>query len=62
MEKVIEFYKKQSGLKFIGGDQTGVMFKKGPIIDITVQSPWKDPKTGKVMKDTLITFMKLKQK
>jgi hypothetical protein len=55
--KVIEFYKKQPGLEFMGGNEEGAMFKKGDV-DITIQNPWMDMKTGKMMKDTLISIVK----
>ena len=55
--KVVEFYKKQPGLQFMGGDKESVMFKKGDV-DITIQNPWMDMKSGKMMKDTLISIVK----
>ena len=55
--KVIEFYKKQPGLEFMGGNEEGAMFKKGDI-DITIQNPWMDMQSGKLMKDTIITIVK----
>ena len=55
--KVTEFYKKQPGLEYVGGDETGGMFKKGEIT-ITIQNPWMDMKTGKTIKDTLISIVK----
>jgi hypothetical protein len=55
--KVVEFYKKQPGLEFMGGNEEGAMFKKDDI-DITIQNPWMDLKTGKMMKVTLISIVK----
>lgn len=55
--KVVEFYKKQPGLELMGGDKENAMFKKGDV-DITIQNPWMDMKTGKMMKDTLISIVK----
>ncbi len=55
--KVIEFYKKQPGVEFIGETKESAMFKKGNI-DITIQNPWMDMKSGKMMKDTLISIVK----
>ena len=55
--KVIEFYKKQAGLEFMGGSQEGAMFKKGNM-DITIQNPWMNMQSGMMMKDTLITIVK----
>ncbi|MCL4475050.1 MAG: hypothetical protein M1508_02315 [Nitrospirae bacterium] len=57
--KVVEFYKQQPGLKYMGGDKENAMFRKGDI-DVTVQSPWMDTKTGKMMNDTLISIVKQK--
>jgi len=57
LAKVVEFYKKQPGLEFMGGDKESAMFKKGDV-DITIQSPWMDMKSGKMMKDTLISIVK----
>ncbi|MCL5024782.1 MAG: hypothetical protein M1497_15725 [Nitrospirae bacterium] len=54
-----EFYKKQSDLKYMGGDEGTPMFRKGTV-DVTVQSPWMDTKTGKMMKDALISIVKQK--
>jgi hypothetical protein len=55
--KVVEFYKKQPGLEFMGGGKEGAMFKKGDV-DITIQNPWMDMKSGKMMNDTLISIVK----
>jgi hypothetical protein len=41
----------------MGGDKENAMFKKGNV-DITIQNPWMDMKSGKMMKDTLITIVK----
>ena len=55
--KVVEFFKKQPGLQSMGENKEGAMFQKGDI-DITIQNPWMDMKSGKMMKDTLITIVK----
>ncbi len=55
--KVVAFYKKQPGLNHMGGDGEGAMFKKGDV-DITIQNPWMDMKSGKMNKDTLISIVK----
>jgi hypothetical protein len=55
--KVVEFYKKQPGAKYIGGDKESAMVKKGDV-DITVQNPWMNMQTGQLMKDTLISIVK----
>jgi len=65
LNKVMEFYKKESGLEFMGkgkeGDKEGAMFKKGDV-DITIQNPWMDMKTGQIItKETLITILKYKE-
>ncbi len=54
--KVVEFYRKQPGLTFMGGDKESAMFKKGKV-DITIQNPWMDMKTGKMNTDTLISIV-----
>ena len=55
--KVAEFYKKQPGLESIDVSKEGAMFKKGNV-DITIQNPWMDMKSGQMMKDTLISIVK----
>jgi hypothetical protein len=55
--KVVEFYKIQSGLEFMGGGEESAMFKKGDV-DITIQNPWIDMESGMMMKDTLISIVK----
>ena len=55
--KVTEFYKKQPGLEFMGGNDEGGMFKKGEVT-LTIQNPWMDMKTGKMMNTTLISVVK----
>jgi len=57
IEKVIAFYRKQPGFTLVGDStKEGAMFRKGKM-DVTVQSPWMDTKTGKLMKDTLISIV-----
>jgi hypothetical protein len=41
----------------MGESKEGAMFKKGNI-DITIQNPWMDMKSGRMMKDTLISIVK----
>jgi hypothetical protein len=55
--KVVEFYEKQPGLKLFAGSGEGAMFQKGNV-DITIQNPWMNMKSGKMMKDTLISVVK----
>lgn len=61
LEKVLEFYKKHSGLRLIGTTKEGGMFRKGHTIDVTVQNPWMDTKTGKMMNDTLLSIVRHKE-
>jgi hypothetical protein len=57
VEKVVEFYKKQAGFTLVGPRmKEGAMFRKGTV-DVTIQSPWMDAKTGKMMNDTLISIV-----
>jgi hypothetical protein len=58
--KVIAFYKAQPGLNLIDESAEGGMFKKGNV-DVTIQNPWMDMKTGKQNKDTLISIVKQKE-
>jgi hypothetical protein len=54
VEKIVAFYKKQPGFKLLGNsEKEGAMFRKGKV-DITIQSPWMNTTTGKMMNDTLI--------
>jgi hypothetical protein len=55
--KVVAFFMKQHGLKLVAGRAEGAMFQKGNV-DITIQSPWMEMKSGKMMKDTLISIVK----
>jgi len=55
--KVTAFYRKQPGLKVVGETAEGSMLKKGTV-DVTVQRPWMDMKTGTMNKDTLISIVK----
>jgi hypothetical protein len=57
VSSVVDFYKKQGGLKLLHADEKGAFFKKGNI-DITVQTPWMDMNTGKMNKDTLISIVR----
>jgi hypothetical protein len=57
VEKVVAFYKKEPGLELMGETKEGAMFKKGDV-DITIQNPWQNPKTGQLIKTTLISIVK----
>jgi hypothetical protein len=60
ISKVAAFYKEQ-GLKSIGDvTKEGALLRKGKI-DVTIQSPWMNMKTGAMMKDTLISIVKNKE-
>jgi hypothetical protein len=55
--KVVDFYKKQAGFKLVGDPaKEGAMFRKGNM-DVTIQSPYMDTKTGNMMKGTLISIV-----
>lgn len=56
-EKVANFYRAKPSLKLVGQvTKEGAMFKKADV-DVTIQSPYMDPNTGKMMKDTLISIL-----
>jgi hypothetical protein len=55
--KVAEFYRKQPPLKEMGGDKDNAAFSSGPVM-VTVQNPWMDMSTGKLVNDTLISIVK----
>jgi len=55
--KVAEFYKKQPGIKYTGGEKVSAGFSNGNV-DVTIQNPWINMMTGKMMTDTLITIVK----
>ena len=65
VQKVADFYKKQSGLRNRGVTKDGGMFTKGSTeecmnhgcTDVTIQGPWMDTKTGKMNNDTLISIV-----
>ena len=61
LDKVVEFYKKEPGLEFMGKgmekNKEGAMFKKGEV-EVVIQNPWMDVKSGQMMKETLINIVK----
>ena len=63
--KVIEFYRKR-GLLFLkvgSPSKDSARFKKTDTdVEVVVQNPWKDPKTGGAVKDTLILIFKKEEK
>jgi hypothetical protein len=55
--KVCEFYRKQ-GLKEQPGTRAeGAMFT-GQGVNVTIQNPWMDMESGKMMNDTLVSIVK----
>jgi hypothetical protein len=60
VEKVMEYYRKSPGCTLVGSTKEGGMFRKGKT-DVTIQNPWMDAKTGKMMKDTLISIVKMSE-
>jgi hypothetical protein len=57
VQKVAEFYRSK-GLKSFGDTtKEGALFRKRNV-DVTVQSPWMNMKTGAMMKNTLISIVK----
>lgn len=55
--KVAEFYRKQPPLKVMAVDKESAAFINGPVM-VTIQNPWMDMATGKMMKDTLISIVR----
>lgn len=53
----MDFYKNLPDFKLVGSTKEGGMFQKGNI-DVTIQSPWMNTKTGKMIKDTVISIVK----
>jgi len=62
---VIEFYRKQ-GLLFLkvgSPSKESARFKQTVTdVDVVLQNPWKDPKTGAAITDTLILIFKKEEK
>ena len=59
--KVVTFYKTQPGLKLMGNaTNEGAMFRKDKT-DVTIQNPWMDMTTGKMMANTLISIVQQKK-
>jgi hypothetical protein len=61
IQKVAEFYKKQ-GLE-LSGDITkeGALYQTKTGVNVSIQNPWMDMGTGTMMKDTLISIVKLRE-
>jgi len=61
LAEVAEFYRKQGLLFLRVGDpaKERARFKKTDTgVDVVVQNPWKDPRTGATMKGTLIMIIR----
>jgi hypothetical protein len=58
VSKVADFYRKQGLEEMPGTSNTGAAFspKGGPML--TIQNPWLDMNTGKMMNDTLVIIPK----
>jgi hypothetical protein len=64
MDKVAAFYRKQGLLLLRLGDpaKERARFKKTDTdVDVVLQNPWKDPRTGATMKGTLIMIIKSRE-
>jgi hypothetical protein len=57
LSKVVEFYKGRNGLKPIFENQEGAMFKRGGVVDVTIQNPWMDMQSGTMRPETLISIV-----
>jgi len=55
--KVAAFYKAK-GLTEVMVSEEGAMYRLGDTVDVTIQSPWQNMKTGAKEKDTLISIVK----
>jgi hypothetical protein len=60
VEKVAEFYRKQSLKEGPGTSKQGAMFS-GNGVNLTIQNPWLDMKSGKVNNDTLVSIVKARK-
>jgi hypothetical protein len=59
VQNVAEFYKKK-GLSPMGDMRPeGAGFKTKTGVHVTIQNPWMDMETGKMIKDTLISIVKV---
>jgi hypothetical protein len=63
--KVVEFYRKL-GLLFLKvgspSKESARFIKTDTDVEVFVQNPWRDPKTGAVVTDTLILIFKKEEK
>ena len=59
--KVTAFYKSQSGLTFMGGDESHSLFIKeegNHMVRVAIANPWTAAGSGKMNTDTLIQIIK----
>jgi hypothetical protein len=62
IDPVVAFYQKHKGLKLVSKTAEGAMFQlnEGAAqggVDVTIQRPWMNMKTNKMMNDTLISIV-----
>lgn len=57
VSKVAEFYKKRSLKEEPGTSKEAATFS-GKGVTVTIQNPWMDMDSGKIMEDTLISIVK----
>jgi len=61
VQKVAEFYKNQ-GLDLSGEiTKEGALYQTKTGVNVSIQNPWMDISTGTMIKDTLISIVKLKE-
>ena len=58
LEKVATFYRKQKGLTLLGDVMKENAIFQSKNVDVTLQSPWMNMKSGSMMNDTLISIVK----
>ena len=58
VSKVTDYYRKQKLQENPGTSDKGSSFMAPGKVMVTVQNPWMDMDSGKVMNDTLISFVK----
>lgn len=54
---VVAFYKSQPGFQAVSETESAATLRKG-VVDVAVQRPWLDMRTGALNKDTLISVVK----
>ena len=60
VEKVAAFYKKQPGMTQNPNPDSKQAGFSGKNVDVTVQNPWADMKSGKMNNTTLVSIVKTK--